>query len=255
MNPLGPHMVRLVIPRMDPLIFSDPHQVILNHRDLEMHNQALQRARDAGQAPVNTLPCYSLGNVAEHFRAYFKKIYNRAKFMEQFIGFCSECSWINQGIESFRDGAEILNDERDGIVLTYIAADDVIGAGFLLHAEYEVHYNGIPVGETREKNIYAEDRNLGVPFTHELIRTFSFYALDEGSDGSTPSTSTYFVPSSIENKDVISARNNTSTAFPVYSGTTKILDVPARSASGVPGSGNIPASAFRERVSFVAPRS
>ncbi len=255
MNPLGPHMVRLVIPRMDPLIFSDPHQAILNHRDLEMHNQALQRARDAGHSPINTVPCYSLGNVAEHFRAYFKKIYNRAKFMEQFIGFCSECSWINQDIAMIRDGAQILNDEIDGLVLTYIASDDVIDAGFSLHSEYQVFSNGVAVGAPLERNIFAEDRNLGVPVTHSLIKTFSLYALHETPDGSTPSTSTYFVPSSIENKDVISARNNTSTAFPVYSGTTKILDVPARSASGVPGSGNIPASAFRERVSFVAPRS
>ena len=139
--------------------------------------------------------------------------------------------------------------------MTYTASDDVIDAGFSLHSEFRVYITADSAGVASERNIHAEDRHISVPITHDLAQVFFLHSLHKTPDGVSPGTSTYFVPISIENENVMSVENNTLTPLPVYSGTTKLFDVPARNTIGVPGSSNIPASAFRESVRFAEPRT
>ena len=181
--------------------------------------------------------CWVINDSRAYFLEYLKRIYTRAKHMQAFIDFCSECNWINEPIETFRTAGMIQAGEIGGTLFRYIAGADVHTAGFLLQAEYET-----PTTSELRSRVLSEDHvDIEAPVPYEGISSLRLFAVDKN------------VPTAIEELDVLSVTNTGDTPIKMMhvDGTGNPVDVAGISPIGTDESLEIAAKHFREVVTFV----
>lgn len=177
-NPRGPYYFFMFL-RDGAEIHSAPMKLGLTLQERQAAREAFCQQFNCGNERV--FSCWSTGDLKAHFQAYLEKIYSRSIFMKQLIDFCETCAWINQSIEQFSAGAQILNGEVPGVVLTYTGTTQIETTGFRLRGEYRA--NAAAAYESRV--VRAEpDANKGLPFAYDALENLRVVAVNGNVDSS-----------------------------------------------------------------------
>lgn len=163
-NPHGPYYFFMYDHPDDGKIFGKP--MSLTSTPAERLKAKKEFSSKYSCSTLDLMNCWSTGNLKAHFQAYLKKIYNRAIFIEQLIDFCETCAWINQSLEEFSLGAQILNNEVPGVVLTYIGTTTIEETGFTLKGDFRRNADA----DYESRTVRADpDANKGLPFAYPVL--------------------------------------------------------------------------------------
>lgn len=170
-NPHGPYYFLMYNHPDRGKIYSDPLPLTLTEDEREDAKEKFYKQWSCTR--VDVMDCWSTGNLKAHFQAYLTKIYKRALLIEELIEFCESCSWINQSLAQFSAGAQILNGEVQGVVLTYIGSTTIQPADFILKGEVRKGADAAYEGRI----VTAADANKGLPVAYpglEHLRAVAF---------------------------------------------------------------------------------